>query len=123
MTANGKTIYDIVISSKQHPTADDIYVEIRSQGKKMSMATVYNNLNALCEEGLIRKVITDGKVEHYDKVTRHDHLICSKCGALSDIEMDDLKEIFERQAGMKFSSYDLKLYHVCEKCREEIGLD
>ncbi|MCD7819589.1 MAG: transcriptional repressor [Lachnospiraceae bacterium] len=118
MTENGKTILDIIEKAGNHPTAEDIYQQVREKGKKMSMATVYNNLNSLVSEGLIRRVMTDGKSEHYDKTMRHDHLICDVCGKISDLMLDDLTVLLERQSGVRLKAYDLKLIYICEQCRK-----
>ncbi len=120
MTKNSNLILDLITNSHDHPTAEDIYYKIRMDGRKMSMATVYNSLNTLCEDGLIRRVNFDGKAERYDKTVPHDHMICSVCGKITDIKLDDLTQILEQQSGKKLDSYDLKLYYVCDGCKEAL---
>jgi len=121
MSENGKIILDIVSNANNHPTAEDIYQQVHAEGKKMSMATVYNNLNMLANEGLIRRLTVDGKSEHYDNTTRHDHLVCGVCGKISDLMLDDMSAQLERACGIKLKSYDLKLIYVCEQCRNAAG--
>ena len=54
------------------------------------LATVYNNLNKLWGLKLIRKVSVPGSPDRYDRVARHDHLVCRGCGKLTDICFSDL---------------------------------
>lgn len=119
MTENGRIILDMVSHADSHPTAEDIYCEIRAKGVKMSMATVYNNLNSLCNEGQIRRVAIDGAADRYDKVARHDHLVCSSCGKITDLMLDDMTDIFAKSAGITPDSYDLKLFYICDECRKK----
>ncbi len=117
MTENGKRILEIIEKSHNHPTAEDIYHQMLMSGRKMSLATVYNNLTALCEEGFIRKLSFDGKIERYDKPVRHDHLICGVCGRISDITLEDLTQMLEERSGVKLKAYDLKLFYICDECK------
>ncbi len=123
MSANKDMILKIVLRVDSHPTAEDIYGIIRKHGRKISMATVYNNLNSLAEEGLIRRVSFDGKSEHYDKAVRHDHLVCSECGKITDLMLEDMTGALERDSGVKLESYDLKLFYICDECRKKAMCD
>ncbi|MCD8287139.1 MAG: transcriptional repressor [Clostridia bacterium] len=115
-----KKILDIVLSSEDHPTADDVYVTLRKEGTRVALATVYNNLNALCDEGLIRKVSLDGKCDHYDKPTKHDHIVCRVCGKFADIHLEDFTKKFSEESGLAIEGYDLKLIYVCPECRQKL---
>ena len=50
--------------------------------------------------------------------SRHDHLVCKKCGTFSDINFEDLTENLEKQLGEGILSYDLKVFYLCPKCRD-----
>lgn len=119
MTANAERILKIVSASTEHLTAEEMYAKLALSGEKMSLATVYNSLNRLYAEGLVRKIPMDGQPDRYDKIMRHDHLVCEKCGAISDVMMEDHLAEFARQAGVKLRSYDLKLFYLCNKCKEK----
>ncbi len=80
------------------------------------MATVYNNLSYLCEQGLIRKISVDGYSDRYDKIEKHDHLICKKCGKISDIMLEDLTSKLQNQTDISILSYELKLNYICDEC-------
>lgn len=68
----------------------------------MVLATVYNNLNRLLQEDLIRKISVEGMPDRYDRIQRHDHLVCRACGKLMDIDLGDLTEQFEKRRESPF---------------------
>lgn len=119
MTRNGKLIMEIVNDSGEHLTAEQIYLRLKQIAPKTVLATVYNNLNALCEDGLIHKVSVEGSPDRYDKAVKHDHLVCKKCGELSDITFSDLTASLTAQLGEPILSYDLKVNYICPKCRRQ----
>lgn len=119
MTKYAKLILELVEQSEGHMTAEQLFLELKKKEPKVVLATVYNNLNTLCQEGLIRKMSIEGSPDRYDKIQKHDHLVCKKCGALSDIKFEDLTRKLEDQLGEGILSYDLKVYYLCPKCREE----
>lgn len=118
VTKYAKKILEIVASSYSHMTAEQIFEELRKTYPTVVLATVYNNLNRLWEENQIRKLSVEGMPDRYDRMQRHDHLVCKKCGKLLDIDLGDLTTQLEAKAGIPILSYDLKLLYLCEECRE-----
>lgn len=120
MTKHGKMIADVVLASHDHPTAEQIYTRIREQGGRISLATVYNNLKTLVEEGVLRKITLEGSPDRFDENSHHDHLICSRCGRLSDIHIGNLTDIIQQQTGVPILSYDIRVSYLCDSCRKEL---
>ncbi len=114
-----KSILNIINTSTEHMTAEQIYLTLKSIYPSVVLATVYNNLNNLYQQKKIRKISIEGKPDRYDKTIRHDHLICSNCGELSDIYLSDITSQLEQQTGFPIESYDLKIQYLCPKCREK----
>lgn len=119
MTKYAKKILEIVDASRSHLTAEQIFAQLRETYPTVVLATVYNNLNRLWEEGRVRKVSVEGMADRYDGWVRHDHLVCRKCGRLLDVDLGDLTEQLEQKVGIPILSYDLKLMYLCEACRNE----
>ena len=117
MTKHGKMIADVVLASYDHPTAEQIYLRIRERGESISMATVYNNLKSLVEEGVIQKLTMDGSPDRFDRPSRHEHLICSCCGKLSDVDLGDWSGRIEKETGLSIQSYDLRISYICDECQ------
>lgn len=119
MTTYSAQILNIINSSDDHLTAEQIYLKLKETSSKIVLATVYNNLNTLYESKLIRKVIIEGSPDRYDKnIIRHDHLVCKQCGRLSDIVLKDLTVNLEEEIGEAILSYDLKVSYICPSCRQ-----
>ena len=119
VTEHGKKILEIVESSHNHMTAEQIFEQLRQSCPRVVLATVYNNLNRLWKEDRIRKISMEGSPDRYDRIQRHDHLVCKRCGRLLDIDLGDLTAQLERQVGFPILAYDLKLLYLCEECRKD----
>lgn len=69
-----------------HPSADTIYEEVRKFLPRISLGTVYRNLEIMSESGSIMKLETGGSIKRFDPVTSsHPHFRCVKCGAIEDL--------------------------------------
>lgn len=119
MTKYAKMILEIVETSRSHITAEQIFDQLRRTCPGVVLATVYNNLNRLWQDGLIRKISVEGMPDRYDRIARHDHLVCKGCGRLVDVDLNDMTEQLQRQVGVPILSYDLKLVYWCEDCLAE----
>lgn len=111
-----KVILDIINNSDTHLTAEQVFFELKKEYPAVALATVYNNLNSLCQQGKIRKISVEGCTERYDKNTRHDHLVCRRCGKLSDIHLEDITEQLKKQVGFEIDGYDIKVQYLCPEC-------
>ncbi len=119
MTKYEKDIFAIINTSRDHLTVEQIFQRLKEKHPQVVLATVYNNLNRLLEEGLIRKVSVEGMPDRYDKMEKHDHLVCQCCGKLSDVTLEDLTASLKKQLGDDVLSYDLKVFYICPACREK----
>lgn len=119
MTKYAKKILELVETSHKHMNAEQIYNGLQQTYPKVALATVYNNLNRLWAEGRIRKISLEGLPDRYDCIRRHDHLVCRGCGKLVDVDLEDLTQRLEQQAGFPILGYDLKLIYLCEDCRKK----
>lgn len=116
-----KSILDIICSTGSHMTAEQVFFALKQMYPSVVLATVYNNLNSLYRQGKLRKISVEGYPDRYDKNTRHDHLVCRRCGGLSDIHLSDLTAELERQTGFSIDGYDLKVQYLCPRCRAELN--
>ena len=109
-------ILNIINQSNLHLTAEDIYLQLKAQNSKVALATIYNNLKVLCEEKKIAKLILPDQPDRYDRVARHDHLICKHCNAVSDLFLENISDQLQAQLPIQISDYDLKIHYTCPKC-------
>lgn len=118
------SILELIQTAEEHMTAEQIFFTLKQRYPSVVLATVYNNLNNLYQHGKIRRISVEGCPDRYDKNTRHDHLVCRRCGSLSDLHLTDLTAELERQTGFPIEGYDLKIRYLCPRCRakEQNGL-
>lgn len=83
-----ESIKQYLMSTKEHPTADIIYQNVKKEYPKISLGTVYRNLTLLVEVGEVKKISTGDGTEHYDADTSaHSHYYCRCCHRLMDLEV------------------------------------
>lgn len=98
-------IKEFLMTRKDHPTADIVYMNVRQQNPNISLGTVYRNLTLLADIGEIARLRVGDGVDHYDADTSpHYHFVCMECGAVIDLEMDSIKGITEL-AGANFDGH------------------
>lgn len=117
MTKYGKVILEVINETEDHLTVEQIFERVRRIYPKIVLASVYNNVNRLAEESAVKRIRLEGYSDRYDRAERHDHLVCRRCGALTDIHLRDLTKRLERESGVKVLSYDLKISYLCPACR------
>lgn len=117
MTKYEKAIYQLITASTEHLTVEQIFLEMKKSYPKIVMATVYNNVNKLWKAGRIRKVSVENMPDRYDRMAKHDHLVCQACGKLTDVSLEDLTGALRRQVGEEWLFYDLKIFYLCPDCR------
>lgn len=120
MTKNKALILDIIREAPRHMTAEQIYLAAREARPGIAVATVYNNLGALVEEGEIRRLHIVGQADRYDRNTeQHEHLICDGCGKISDEMFHDFLTELIGRAGAPVTSYELNMHYLCADCRKK----
>ena len=118
MTKQREAILEVIRSDKCHHTAEEIFILAKEKLPAMSRATVYNNLKALEEKKLIRRITGDGLSDRYDSsYIPHGHLLCEECGRVWDFNIDGFDDMIGQAINTDFSSYELKVRHVCRDCR------
>jgi Fur family peroxide stress response transcriptional regulator len=115
-----EAVFQALQGDPTHPFADEIYRRVRKKLPRISLATVYRNLQRLVEDGKIRTVLLGERVARYDPETSdHDHFICESCGRVIDlfIERDrqvDLTPLVND--GYIVTTHNLTVYGVCQVC-------
>jgi len=125
MTHQRMVILEEVKKDHSHPTADEIFARARGKMPKISLATVYRNLEMLAGRGLIRKLEPGRPQMRFDgEIHDHYHLTCMYCGRLEDSVIDSADQAL---AGLQHSlknvnesgiiSHRLEFVGLCKKCR------
>lgn len=70
---------------RSHPTAREVYLYVKNEFPRISLGTVYRNLDALVAEGAVKKIQEAGGEDRFDFVReRHNHAVCAVCGKVFD---------------------------------------
>jgi len=103
-----------------HPTAQDILLEVKKAYPYISMGTVYRNLNILTEEGFVKQLYFPDSPERFElHIHDHDHLLCNRCGKIIDIDgscCDDIDEKIASKTGFVIESHTIVFQGVCAFC-------
>ncbi|GHO43008.1 Fur family transcriptional regulator [Ktedonospora formicarum] len=121
LNANAQAVLDIVRMA-DHPTALDIYDSVKSARPRIGLASVYRILHQLAERGYIKELGRTEEGSRYDSHTeRHDHAICTTCGALFDIPVEiqlpqEALQAAAHATGLTLHFHELRLYGTCLRC-------
>ena len=118
MPKYAEEILTAVTELQRHPTAEQVFMEMKKKHPSIAIGTVYKHLNALAEEGLLHRITESGSPDRYDRTERHDHLICSRCGKIEDVCLPDMQSRIEHALGREILSYDLKIRYICPPARK-----
>lgn len=112
-------VYDALAASTDHPTADQLFRRVRRSLPRVSLGTVYRNLDKLREQGRLRVVRLAGGQAHYDAMTdAHDHFVCERCAAVVDLPRSAAapKVAALRADGYEVHWHTTALYGICKQC-------
>ncbi|RSI14641.1 Fur family transcriptional regulator [Streptococcus sanguinis] len=123
ITETRKAVIDYIIQSHDHPSAEMIYQDLKPNFPNMSLATVYNNLKVLIDEGFVAELKIRNDTTTYFDFMGHQHLnvICEKCGRIADMELElpDVKHEAEVQTGYHITQSQTIVYGLCPQCQQE----
>lgn len=111
-------VLEVLSSTKTHPDAMWIYSEVRKTLPKISLGTVYRNLNELVSAGLAKRVLSASGAERFDAdTTSHAHFICKTCGNIFDAEMPKFPpNNYVDDEDFKVDDFDVVFYGLCKNC-------
>jgi len=121
-TLQRNIILDAFIDLDRHIHADELYLILRARHPNIGNATVYRALKLFAESGIAREIHFGDGVTRYEKATqgeRHDHLVCSGCGTVTEFENSALEQRQVEIAlglGFQIESLKIELRGVCSRC-------
>ena len=114
-------ILNIVVSNPIHPTAEQVYEIARRSYPNISLGTVYRNLNQLSEHGILKKICSSyGSVRFDGRTDPHFHMVCTHCGKVFDVELEELLSIKEKLSdmyGFDVINYEVSIQGICKDCK------
>lgn len=121
MTNQRLEIISYLQSTKEHPGAEKIYIEVRKKLPKISLGTIYRNLDVLIAKELVVKYNFSEDHDRFDAdITAHHHFFCYNCHRVFDIYLPDayqLKDRIENSEGFEVQKLSIKFLGKCNLCR------
>lgn len=118
-------ILDSFLASRHHVSTEELYLKLKENNSGIGFATVYRTLKLFAESGIAREIqLGDGQTryEHLHAGEHHDHLVCTRCGAIVEFENETIEKLqkeIAKEHGFTIMNHKLELYGVCAKCRNE----
>lgn len=119
-------IKSLLARKNYHPSVEAIYNDVKALVPGIGIATVYRNIEKLAEDGKIVKIELPGQGARIDgNVEKHYHFRCLRCGAIEDIDADDVVEKALRDVCDKsnnaISGHSVEFTGICEKCKASVS--
>ncbi|MFP3985477.1 MAG: Fur family transcriptional regulator [Candidatus Bathyarchaeia archaeon] len=122
VTPQRLAICELILSSKEHPTADQIYKKVKKKHPTISLTTVYQTLHLLSQIGLLQEMGLSDCISRYDPDTSpHINVVCKKCGKIEDYKAKSIENLWTeiiRELGFKPIGQRMDIYTYCDKCAE-----
>ncbi len=121
VTPKRVAMYNYICSTKEHPTAETIYKNIKVDYPKISVSTVYRNLKSMVEIGVIKEIYIENNFKRFDADTSdHIHLICNVCKSVKDssgsINIGKILKKAEKYDDYKIEKEEIILRGICKNC-------
>lgn len=120
MTHQREIILKELKKFQYHPTADELYERVKKKLPRISLATVYRNLETLSKAGLVKKIAISGRQKRFDHDPRpHCHIYCTACHRVDNIEPDpalDLTQLPLDARGYEIAGCRIEYFGLCRNC-------
>lgn len=123
MTNQREMILRELKKSKRHLTADELYERVKKFMPRISLATVYRNLEILSDVNMIRKLEISGRQKRFDsELEDHDHIYCVECHRIENIDISpwQVEVPVEEAHGYTITGRRLEITGICPRCQKKI---
>jgi Fe2+ or Zn2+ uptake regulation protein len=118
-TPQRRQVYQILLHKRDHPTANEVFLRAKQELPDISMATVYNCLDALVRCGLVRQVNLDRAATRFcPNMEEHCHFHCDQCGGIFDIDYnpEQAQAQIPLPSGYKMTHFEIVIRGLCGAC-------
>lgn len=122
VTPQRLAIYEALVSSKKHPSADELYEQVKQQYPMISPATVYNTLQLLVKMGMASELGFPGETRYDGNPHVHVNILCVRCHQIFDIEDQMAEEIFSRikdKSDFILLGQRHEFFGICRSCQND----
>jgi Fe2+ or Zn2+ uptake regulation protein len=116
-TPQREHVYNVLAQERDHPTAEQVFLRAKKGMPDISMATVYNCLDALVKCGLAKQVSLDrGAMRFCPNMHEHCHFYCESCGGVYDIDLTRARPEVPMPRGFKATHWEVSIRGLCPAC-------
>jgi len=116
-TEQRRCVYDVLLTKRDHPTAEEVFVRAKRAMPEISHATVYNCLDALVACGLARQVqLERGASRYCPNMEEHCHYFCDSCGEVFDVMLPADSTSMPKPKGFQVDHYEIAVHGRCADC-------
>ncbi len=119
-TPQRRHVYYVLLETRDHPTADEVFLRAKHEMPEISLATVYNCLDTLVQCGLVRQVVHERGAKRYcSNMMEHHHFYCDDCGGTYDIKPDPAiaSPHVELPPGFSVRHFEIVFQGLCAQCQ------
>ena len=120
MTAQRRVILEELRRAHSHPTASQLYEMVRHRLPRISLGTVYRNLDVLARTGQVLRIGGESSQMRFDGRTHlHCHVRCTECGRIDDIEVDPgggIDDAVRGKTDYRLAGHTIEFYGLCPQC-------
>jgi len=121
-TPQRQAILEFLLATDIHPTAEDIYKQVKVKFPGVSLGTIYNTLNMLKEHGFILELTCGDMSSRFDgNPVNHYHAMCNRCGKVVDFPCDlvEMDKYVAEKTNFIINTHNLVFYGICPECQKE----
>lgn len=119
-TEQRKAVFEVLMEQPDHPSAVDVFLRVKNRLPSISLATVYNCLEALTESGQVRAVNHEREPSRYcANLNEHAHLFCTACGSITDLPLLTSvhpAKIWSLPPGITITHQEVAFQGLCAAC-------
>lgn len=116
-TAQRQMVYSVLLDQRDHPTAETVFLRSKQRNPEISMATVYNCLDALVKCGLVTQVNVHRTATRYcPNMQQHSHFYCTGCGTVHDVPLGAASKWSAVPSGFEVDHVDVSISGRCPDC-------
>ena len=125
-TIQREVILDELYNSDEHLTPEELYNRIQEKHPtlKTGIATVYRTLSLLEDSDMVTSLSFGAQGKKYELGAKehHDHMICTRCGEITefvDAQIEERQRKIADDLGFKMADHSMQIYGICKKCQKD----
>lgn len=123
MTNQRQLILDVLQRSGGHLTADEVYERVRRKMPRISLGTVYRNLDFLADSGMLSRLDVSGRQKKFEyRTDEHEHVLCISCGRIDNLDLGQKKRDYSSHGmidGYTITGYRIEFLGQCPACQKK----